>query len=140
MQSNRSRKAVVILVLAVLASLPGCSANGPTEASARQKIKKELDNWVAGTECKATTMDWRLSRAKPPVSYKIRTVVPTEKKLPVELIARHPEAAGSDYGPAFRVVADVDFISAADTPLTKVLEYNLTWVGVVGDWSIQVQE
>ena len=140
MQSKQSRQAVTIVLLGVFASVPGCKATGPTEASARQKIKKELDNWVAGIECEVTTMDWRLSRAKPPVSFKIRTVVPAEKKLPLELIAKHPEAAGSDYGPAFRVVADVDFISAADTPLTKVLEYNLTWVGVVGDWSIQVQE
>jgi hypothetical protein len=85
-------------------------------------------------------MDWRLSQAKPPVSYKIRTVVPGEKRLPLELITKHPEAAGSDYGPAFRVVADVDFISAADTPLAKVVEYNLTWVGAVGDWNIHVQE
>ena len=46
----------------------------------------------------------------------------------------------SDYGPAFRVVADVDFISAADTPLTKVVEYNLTWVDIVGDSNIHVQE
>jgi hypothetical protein len=85
-------------------------------------------------------MDWRLSRAKPPVSYKIRTVVPGKERLPLELIAKHPEAAGSDYGPAFRVVADVDFISAADTPLAKVVEYNLTWVEAVGDWNIHVQE
>lgn len=123
--------------LLILTILQGCGGlSGPTEQSAKAKIKGELDNWVAGTDSQASTFESRYKLHDFPISYSIRTIVPAEPKLPVEVMADYPEAIGDDV-PAFRVIVDVDFKSQAGTPLTKVTEYNLTWVNQMKDWTIK---
>lgn len=124
--------------LLILVLLQGCGGStGPTEKSARSKITAELDKWLAGTESEATTFEASLNQYKAPISYSIRTVVPTEPKAPIEFLAKNPDATYDQDAPAFRVVVDVDFKSRAGTEVKKVVEFNLTWVEQLGDWVIE---
>jgi len=122
--------------LLILAILQGCGGlSGPTENSARSKIEGELDKWVDGTRSKASTFEARSNLYSPPIGYSIRTVIPAEPKLPLNVMAEYPDAIGEDV-PAFRIIVDVDFRSKAGTPLPKIIEYHLTWVNEMNDWAI----
>ena len=123
--------------LLILAVLQGCGElSGPTENKARVKIEGELDKWVAGTKSEASTFEARLNLHSFPISYSIRTIVPAEPKLPLDVMADYPDAIGEDV-PTFRVIVDVDFKSKAGSPLTKVVEYHVTWVNEMNDWAIR---
>ena len=124
-----------LICLLILAALQGCGSTGPTENSARTRIEAELKKWVAGKDSEASTFEARSNLHSFPISYSIRTVVPAEPKLPLDVMAKYPDAIGKDV-PAFRIVVDVDFKSQAGTPLTKVVEYNVTWVNEMNDWAI----
>ena len=131
--TTRKRQLICLLILA---ALQGCGATGPTENSARSRIGAELKKWVAGQDSEVSTFEARLNLHNAPISYSIRTIVPAEPKLPIDVMAKYPDAIGKDV-PAFRVIVDVDFKSKAGTPLTKVVEYNVTWVNEMNDWAIR---
>ena len=130
--TTRKRQLICLLILA---ALQGCGATGPTENSARSRIEAELKKWVAGKDSEVSTFEARLNLHSFPISYSIRTIVPAEPKLPIDVMAKYPDAIGKNV-PAFRVIVDVDFKSKAGTPLTKVVEYNVTWVNEMNDWAI----
>ena len=71
-----------------------------------------------------------------PLSYRIRNVVPGRPRITKEVGEELKSGKTSDPAPAFRIVADVDFMSEANTVITNVLEYNLTWSPKQDDWSI----
>ncbi len=122
--------------LFVLTVLPGCGkSSGPTESSARAAIRSELDKWMSGSDSKASTFEARSKLYDLPISYSIRTVASTEPRVPTEVLVKYPDTI-DDAGPAFRVVVDVEFKSQAGTPLTKVIEYNLTRIDEMNDWAI----
>ena len=132
---NASRLlASVLAATAVL--LSGCgNVDESPENAAKESVIREMEKWTSGKESKATTMDARIGLLKPPISYRIRTVVPTDPFVPTDVLVKHPKAA-KEAKTAFRVVVDVDFRSEADTELKKVVEYNVTWVGQINDWTI----
>jgi len=101
--------------------------NASLEKSARNKMMEELDKWVQGKESKVTRI-MRFFGYTPPLSYKIRNVIPTK---------RHVLSFTDENAPAFRFVIDLDFQTEANTIKTEVGDYTLTWITKSGEWDIE---
>jgi hypothetical protein len=53
---------------------------------------------------------------------------------------KEKKASPEHNAPAFKIIVDVDFKSQADTVLTKVEKYTLTWVQSINDWDIHEEQ
>ncbi len=138
MQSLFKRHAHFVIAVLTLCLLGGCSTgiNGPNKASAQARVEAEMDKWMAGQKSETTTLEARIHVLEPPISYKVRSVIPTEPDIPIEVLADNRGMKQKGI-PAFQVVVDIDFRSQAKTEITKVVRYNLTWVDEIGDWTIK---
>jgi hypothetical protein len=134
----------LVLVIVGVCLFGGCSdllpSSGPTESSARAKIQKELDKWVAGDkDSRAAGFRWKIRGSDPPLSYKIRNAFSTASDVSTDMLMKldkeKKERPQKD-APAFKIIVDVDFQSQAGTVLTKVEKYTLTWVQSINDWDI----
>ena len=138
MPSLFKRHAHLVIAMLTLCLLVGCSTDstGPTKAAAQVEAEEEMDKWVSGQKSKTTTFKARIGTYEPPISYKVRSVVPTEPYIPTDVLVEHP-GLKQDGIPAFQVVVDIDFRSQAQTSITKVVRYNLTWVEEIGEWTVE---
>ncbi len=91
MQSLFKRHAHPFITVLILCLLGGCSigTKGPNKASAQAKVEEEMDKWMAGQKSETTTLEARINVLEPPISYKVRSVVPTEPDIPIEVLAEN---------------------------------------------------
>ncbi len=138
MQSSFKRHTHLVFPVLTLCLLVGCSTDstGPTKAAAQAKAEAKMDKWMSGQKSKTTTFEARSRALEPPISYKVRSVVPTEPDIPIDVLAEHP-GVKQDGIPAFQVVVDIDFRSQDKTEITEVVRYNLTWVEEIGEWTVE---
>lgn len=123
-------------VVGVVVWMLGCSANAPgTEVAARKYFGAEFNKWMAGEENTVSTMRSRTRLLQEPIGYDIRSVVADKPDfLACQDTAKLPEDWRT--WPAFKFNVAIEWKSEAETPLTKVTAYTLTWNTTEKRWYV----
>jgi len=113
------------MCLLVVVSMLGCSSNTVgTEAAARKFFEAEFTKWMAGESSTVATR--RSTGLSPPISFDIRSIV---RGKPDFFACQDTTKIPRDWHdwPAFKFNVAIEWTSEAETPLTKVTAYTLTW-------------
>jgi hypothetical protein len=119
------RMTAIILGLIVTGCVPGKEG---TAAAAKGFLQSEINLWLAGQPSQAESFRAKLMSHKPPTAFEVQSVIPQEPDmfafnhdLTQEIPANYREFS------TYLVNVKYEFRSQADTPITKIMAYRLTW-------------
>lgn len=113
-------------ILLMILTSSGCTApiaDPSSEQAARRYFNAEFQKWIAGEKTDLKTIG--TSGNSPPISYDIRSVVPTEPSWMAYSDGQMPIETKGWVGYQFNVVTEWE--SQAERPIEKVIKYRLTW-------------
>lgn len=132
MPRTKALKSIVFGLFCLLQSL-GCTIvnDGSSASSARELVASELDLWMENRSSKAKDISLEVGSfiTQSPISYKIRSVTEVNTKA---VVLDDPEAPVADSNKEgdhiYRVVVDLQFETARQSSITKVITYHVAWL------------